>query len=565
MSRLLLVECSNCKRVSQQKYGFFSRKKIICECGENIDLNNEKIATCECDKCGNHFIYNKIKNSDPMCPVCQSHPLKGNELFKLKELVCPNCNTHLNVNLRNRFTDCPICGKNIDIELESRYQDVKKENQPILIKSDLNQHILIQKYPLVNFNIGSQIIVNTSQTAILFDNGDIIATLSGGKYQITKESSFLSKANYNNETLSFYSELYFVNNSYISQAKWGTDSKVKLLDPISGLHVELGAYGNYSLKIENPVKFLTLVVGAGEKHLSEVNEDYVNSKVKANVISIFKANLAKTIKENKINVLELDEHIQEIANLIKDLINIEIGKFGLCLVDFVVSAITTPDDDPNFRRMKQQYAERYLKIQEEKIKEETAIASNSRIQVETATQINKDILIAKANAEIERIKAQAQADAYRYKAQAEADEMKMKGYTYQDETSRKIASEAVAGGMFNNNSGDNLISSLVETKLKVDVTKKVGNELTKEIINGFTSDSNWTCNNCHTVVERGNFCPECGSKKPLTTWDCSCGEKNISSKFCPECGSPRPAETWNCLCGEKNIKSKFCPNCGNKR
>ena len=55
------------------------------------------------------------------------------------------------------------------------------------------------------------------------------------------------------------------------------------------------------------------------------------------------------------------------------------------------------------------------------------------------------------------------------------------------------------------------------------------------------------------------------SKKPLTTWDCSCGEKNISSKFCPECGSPRPAETWNCLCGEKNIKSKFCPNCGNKR
>ena len=78
----------------------------------------------------------------------------------------------------------------------------------------------------------------------------------------------------------------------------------------------------------------------------------------------------------------------------------------------------------------------------------------------------------------------------------------------------------------------------------------------------------WTCA-CGNVVS-GNFCPNCGAKKPEPkpaegAWKCSCGA-TASGKFCPECGKPKPAEEagWTCSCGAVN-KGKFCQNCGSKK
>ena len=77
----------------------------------------------------------------------------------------------------------------------------------------------------------------------------------------------------------------------------------------------------------------------------------------------------------------------------------------------------------------------------------------------------------------------------------------------------------------------------------------------------------WKCA-CGADVS-GNFCPNCGAKKPEPkpagdSWTCKCGA-TVSGKFCPECGSPKPAENgWTCACGAVN-KGKFCPNCGAKK
>ena len=77
----------------------------------------------------------------------------------------------------------------------------------------------------------------------------------------------------------------------------------------------------------------------------------------------------------------------------------------------------------------------------------------------------------------------------------------------------------------------------------------------------------WKCS-CGAVVT-GNFCPECGAKKPepvqAGAWKCKCGAA-ATGKFCPECGSPKPADTdgWTCSCGTVN-KGKFCQSCGAKK
>ena len=42
----------------------------------------------------------------------------------------------------------------------------------------------------------------------------------------------------------------------------------------------------------------------------------------------------------------------------------------------------------------------------------------------------------------------------------------------------------------------------------------------------------WTCS-CGVTGNKGNFCVECGGKKPTDNfWTCSCGSQN-KGKFCP--------------------------------
>ncbi len=75
----------------------------------------------------------------------------------------------------------------------------------------------------------------------------------------------------------------------------------------------------------------------------------------------------------------------------------------------------------------------------------------------------------------------------------------------------------------------------------------------------------WTCTCGH--VNTGNFCPNCGSKKPADpgSWTCTCGHVNTGN-FCPNCGAKKPEEpgSWTCTCGHVNT-GNFCPNCGAKK
>lgn len=77
----------------------------------------------------------------------------------------------------------------------------------------------------------------------------------------------------------------------------------------------------------------------------------------------------------------------------------------------------------------------------------------------------------------------------------------------------------------------------------------------------------WKCKCGATVT--GNFCPECGSKKPEPkpaegSWTCKCGA-TVTGNFCPECGSKKPvANSWTCKCGAVN-KGRFCTECGTKK
>lgn len=141
--------------------------------------------------------------------------------------------------------------------------------------------------------------------------------------------------------------------------------------------------------------------------------------------------MQKIIKSNHLSVLELDEHLDAISHALREAINPELADYGLTMPEFYVANIVTPEDDPNFRRMKQQHADMYLKTREEEIKKAEAEAAFERKTVEAQTAARMKLISAQGEADAARIAGQAQADIYRMQAEAEAQEMRMKGYTYQ--------------------------------------------------------------------------------------------------------------------------------------
>ena len=192
--------------------------------------------------------------------------------------------------------------------------------------------------------------------------------------------------------------MYFVNLTTQLGIKWGTPSKVGLFDPATGLHVELGASGTFSLRVIDPRRLLIKLVGtAGRLSQADVfRSESVSAAIQAGgmtahvtgsidsgyfrvmIASRIKSSVARIIKANRISVLELDEHIDLISQGLKDAINPELAEYGLEMPELYVSNIVTPDEDPSFRRMKQQHADLYLKVREEEIRKAEAEAAFER-------------------------------------------------------------------------------------------------------------------------------------------------------------------------------------------
>ena len=583
-----VIECPNCGKFAEAKTGFFARKKIDCACGYTINVRTDKLAGRECPHCGNMVVFDQSKGEKALCPVCHEPINALAEQSNTVEFSCAQCGVRLRTNKAAATYTCPVCDCVNDVAERVATEKIKKDGLASIIKYEGDNETLVWKHPIEDFNFGSQLIVHESQEAIFFRDGQALDLFGAGRYTLQTQQLPLLEKIYKLPTDTegtFHSEVYFVNLATQMGVKWGTDSKVRLFDPASGLHIEIGASGEFNIRVTDSRKLLLKVVGTtgglGQEQLLGIG----NGKgfFRSMVMTQVKSYLAQTIKENAINILEIDEHLMALSGALRERINAALDEYGLTMPEFYVSRIVTPDDDPNFRRMKEQYAEQYLLVRQEGIRKAEAEAAADRKAVEAQTAARMKIIGAQGEAEALKIQKQAEAEAYRMQAEAEAAEMRMKGYTYQQETSRQVGLEAMKNGLGGGANAAGALGDLAGLGVSLGAMGSVIG-MTKDALSPMTQDAaqmgaavgtavagGWDCPVCGHKNITTNFCPDCGGKKPeaKTGWDCAqCGTKNIQSRFCPNCGAKKPegSNGWICPeCGTKEILSKFCPNCGARK
>ena len=610
-----VIECPNCGKYAEARKGFFARKKIDCTCGHVINVRTEKLAARECPHCGNTVVFDQSKGADALCPVCHEPINTMAEQTKMAEFSCRQCNARLRTARSAATYTCPVCDCVNDIAERVATEKIKHDGLASIIKYEGDNSTFIWKHPIEDFNYGSQLIVHESQEAVFFKDGQALDTFGPGRYTLETQQLPMLEKLYKLPTDTegtFHSEVYFINKTVQMAIKWGTPDKVRFIDPLTFTPLQIGASGEMNIAVDNGRKMLIKLVGTMKGIAWEEGPGFTKSlqaSFRPLIANAVKTNLPTVIKANDIDLLEIDEKLDLISESLVQKIRPGFEEYGLTIPQFYVTHVVLPEDDPNFKRIRELHT---VNLQTRVYQAEATVRTakaQTEAQYRTAEEQSKaQIESARREAEMERqttqtevakreaerrvIEAQAEAQALRMQGLTEAEIMAAKGYSQKDVLQADVQ-KAYAEGIGNmgpaisaGGGGSSVVGDMLGLGIGMAaasaVAPQIGNMFSGMNMQGTQSNANepqqsapagWDCHECGCKNITSRFCPDCGSKKPepkpADGWDCpSCGCKNITSKFCPDCGSkkPEPAAGWDCPeCGHKNITSKFCPECGSKK
>jgi membrane protease subunit (stomatin/prohibitin family) len=413
------------------------------------------------------------------------------------------------------------------------------ENLADIIKYEGDNTTFIWKHPREDFNTGTQLIVHESQEALFYMNGQALDLFGPGRHTLETQNLPIVGKLFSRPTgdrTPFHCEVYFINKTEQMAIKWGTDSKLEYLEPTYNFPIQLGASGEMSLRVEDSRKLLVNIVGT-EKGITQQS---LVQKFRAFLMTRIKNHLALLIKTEKINIFEIDEHLQRISEALHKTFTPDFSDYGVALERFFVTTIIKPEDDRAYQKFKELHFRQYADVAEAKIRQQVGV-------VDQETQAKRMVI----------------------EAEGIAAKRSIEGFTYKDErgfdVAERIASNQAVGQMSNLGIGLGMMTGIGGA-----VGPMVGGVVQNAM--GAMSDpspppttSPTTCPKCgKPLPPNAKFCLECGEKilSPDETVCPSCKKTVAKGKFCIECGAELIAKCKNCG-AQLPDSGKFCPQCGN--
>lgn len=377
-----------------------------------------------------------------------------------------------------------------------------------VIKYEGDNKTFVWKYPHEDFNNQTQLIVHESQEAILFLDGQALDVFSAGRHTLKTENipnlwqKFFHKAN---EFSTFHCEVYFINKAVQMAIKWGVPD-IEYFEPTYEFPLKIGASGELTLRVDNGKKLLLKLVGTE----NDLSQEKLTSLFRGVITTKIKSLLVKTIKQDKINIFEIDGKLDELSEKLLPLLKPEFENYGVLLEKVLINNIVKPINDAKYQKFEDLHFRKYADITDAKIRQEVSI-----------------------------IDEQTKAQRMLIESQALATKRAQEGYNYQQEKGFEVASELAR----NSNSGQ-FASLGVGLGTMTNVAGTVGGMLNQSLKNLNGTPSQINCTKCGTPLPQGaKFCHICGSE---------INSHIETKKICKECGADLPNN------------SKFCLQCGTK-
>ncbi len=529
------VECPVCGKYAEAKKGFLAKKKIDCSCGNVIDIRTDKFAFRECPHCGNQVVFDQTKGEDAICPVCHEKINTLAEKQKVGEFSCAQCGVKLMAVRSASIYTCPVCDCVNDVQERLMAEKIKKDGLASIIKYEGDNNTFIWKHPIENFNYGSQLIVHESQEAIFFKDGQALDLFGPGRYTLETQQLPLLEKVYQLPTDTegtFHSEVYFINKTVQMAIKWGTPEKVRFIDPLTGTPLELGASGEMNIQVSNARKLLIKLVGT-MKGVSWEEEQGLTKSLQASfrplISSAVKTNLSVVIKNEAIDLLEIDEKLDIISESLRNKILPGFEEYGLTIPQFYVTNVVLPENDPNFKRIRELHT---ITLQSKIIQAEANVKTaqaqgetqyrtaqeQSKAAIETAhreVELQRQLTeteIARREAERKIIEAQAEVQTQRMAGLTEAEIMKAKGYSQKDVLQadvQKAYAEGIGnmGPAFSAGGGSSIVGDMMGLGVGMATASAIAPQI-GGMMQGFNMPSQTSTD---SIAE--------------DTWDCTCGQK----------------------------------------
>lgn len=402
----------------------------------------------------------------------------------------------------------------------------------------------IWKHPEEDFNTHSQLVVDESQEAIFYMNGQALDQFGPGRHTLITENipilgKFLSLPT--DGVTPFKCKVYFINKTQQMAIKWGTNSQVQYMEPKYHFPISIGASGDMTLKVSDGRKLLLKLVGMEDS----LDQQKLVTRFRGILNMQIKSYIAQEIAKQQLSIFEMDAHLDVFSEQLQKRLLSDFEDYGLELERFTVNTVVKPDGDSQYETFKELHFREYSEIKGAEIEQRTAL-----------------------------IHAQTEAQKMIIESQALAAKRAQEGYTYQQERGFDVASlaaqnEAVAqfsnvgigmgtmmgvGGAIGSSIGnavygamgamqnpdENAVSGAMGTihnpvaggMVIMDPVNEAGGEnMQNPVPAGMI-----VCPDCGKTVTKGKFCSECGHKFIATCP--KCGNKvNDGAKFCMECGN----------------------------
>lgn len=206
---------------------------------------------------------------------------------------------------------------------------------------DQSGEIMVARVPYegsAEMKLGSQLIVQESQTAIFFRDGQALDGFQAGRHTLsTQNIPLLGKfigAAFGGKS-PFRSYVYFVASKTFIDLGWGTQAPVMFRDTDFRM-ISLRAHGAYSIKITKPRVFLNTLVGTRGMETTYALEDFFRT--------IIVSRFNEVVGSVMTSILDLPIHYNTIGLKVKKAVADDFEQYGIQLVDLLVQAITPPPE-----------------------------------------------------------------------------------------------------------------------------------------------------------------------------------------------------------------------------